>query len=224
MDPFTEVQQDAEQQQKNIQSFLSKHSVISKDTEADFTNNMQELQETIKDLEDSIRQIEKNPDFFKISPVEISKRHQIVSKLNEEYHSLQSQWDSKANNTPSNPFKRYGEEDSDDKFDIDEESNVGFNEYQQQEILREQDQHLDGVYVSMQTINEQARAMGNELEEQAFIIDDLDQDIDRVGGKIQRGMKRVEYVIRKNQERASDCCIGLLIVALIVLLVMVIVA
>ncbi|KAH3685480.1 hypothetical protein WICPIJ_003548 [Wickerhamomyces pijperi] len=76
----------------------------------------------------------------------------------------------------------------------------------------------------MQTINQQAFAMGQELEEQAYIIDELDGDLERVGGKVGGALKKIEYVLRKNEERGKDCCIGVLIVALIVLLVMIIIA
>ena len=66
----------------------------------------------------------------------------------------------------------------------------------------------------------QADEMGRELEEQGVLIDEVDVVTDRVGGKLQQGLKRVEWIYRKNQDTASSCCIGILIVALIILLIL----
>ena len=224
MDPFVEVLEDAQHQITNLEDFLKKITEVNDETRSDFNNNISELSETIEDLKESIESSKSDPEFFKISKSEISKREGIVQKLEESYQDLQNQWNSKSGTGKatdgSDPFVRYNDEEAgpsnDEGFD-------SFNQMQQEQMMREQDQHLDGVYTTMQNINLQARTMGNELEEQAYIIDEVDGELDRIGGKVSRGMRQVEHVIRRNQERASDCCIGLLIVALIVLLVLVIV-
>jgi t-SNARE syntaxin family protein len=209
MDPFIEVLQDAQQQCKTIAQLI-RTTVVSEESTRDFENNMQELHETITDLKESIESSKSDPEFFKITQETIGERETIVNGLNKQYQEIEAQWEQKKTSTTTTPFTQ-------------DEETAQFNQVQQQEIIREQDEHLDGVYVSMQTINQQARAMGNELEEQAFIMEELEGDLDRITGRIGRGLKRVEHVIRMNQDTASNCCIGLLIVALIVLLVMVIV-
>lgn len=224
MDPFVEVLEDAQHQITNLEDFLKKITEVNDETRSDFNNNISELSETIEDLKESIESSKSDPEFFKISKSEISKREGIVQKLEESYRDLQNQWNAKSGagkaSDGSDPFVRYNDEEAgpsnDEGFD-------SFNQMQQEQMMREQDIHLDGVYTTMQNINLQARTMGNELEEQAYIIDEVDGELDRIGGKVSRGMRQVEHVIRRNQERASDCCIGLLIVALIVLLVLVIV-
>lgn len=221
MDPFYDVYEDAQHQHKNLQEFIDKITQTTDDNKTDFQNNVQELQETIEDLKESVETVKNDTEFFQVTPQELSKRERIVHELEESYNRLLSHWNDKLGSMESNnPFVRYDEPES-RANPLEDEAHQNF---QQQEILREQDQHLDGVYSSMQTINQQARTMGNELEEQAYILDDLEQDLDRVGSKVTRGLKRVEHVIRTNQEKASDCCIALLIVALVVLLVMVIIA
>ncbi|CDR41120.1 CYFA0S06e02080g1_1 [Cyberlindnera fabianii] len=224
MDPFIEVLEDAKQQEKDLSQFVQRTRIITDDANANFLNNLQDLTETIEDLNESIESSRSNPEFFKISTQTLKEREGIVAGLKKASEELRSQWTQKKSSSGggvaetqasdgSNPFARY-----DDDPDA---ANAQFNAYQQQEMIREQDQHLDGVYASMQTINQQARAMGTELEEQGYLMEELEGDLDRVGGKVGRGLKRVEHVIRANQERASDCCIGLLIVALIILLFMV---
>lgn len=232
MDPFVEVLEDAQHQITNLEEFLRKITEVNDEGRSDFNNNISELSETIEDLKESIQSSKDDPEFFKISKAEISKRETIVQGLEASYRNLQNQWSAKTGGSNatdgSNPFVRYdgGEEAGAGASGAAQEGDDGYNKYnqmQQEEMIREQDQHLDGVYATMQNINLQARTMGNELEEQAYIIDEVDGELDRVGSKVSRGMRQVEHVIRKNQERASDCCIGILIVALIVLLVLVIV-
>lgn len=230
MDPFVEVLEDAQHQITNLEEFLKKITEVNDENRSDFNNNISELSETIEDLKESIQSSKDDPEFFKISNAEINKRETIVQGLETSYRNLQNQWSAKRGGSTatdgSNPFARYdGEEGEVGGAGAGDEDN-GYNKYnqmQQEEMMREQDQHLDGVYATMQNINLQARTMGNELEEQAYIIDEVDGELDRVGSKVSRGMRQVEHVIRRNQERASDCCIGILIVALIVLLVMVII-
>jgi t-SNARE syntaxin family protein len=49
------------------------------------------------------------------------------------------------------------------------------------------------------------------------VVDDL---ADRVGNRLQTGMAKLQYVMRKNEDRLSSCCIGVLIFVLILLLVL----
>ncbi|CCH43977.1 Syntaxin-6 [Wickerhamomyces ciferrii] len=226
MDPFVEVLEDAQHQITNLEEFLKKITIVNENNRSDFNNNISELEETISDLKESIQSSKEDPEFFQISNTEINKRESIVKKLEDSIQQLQLQWSSKNGNS-NNPFIRYDETDENGKSGeangvVDEDYNK-FSQLQQEEMMREQDDQLDGVYTTMQNINLQARTMGEELEDQAYIIDEVDSELDRVGGKLGRGMRQVEHVIRKNQERAGDCCIGVLIVALIVLLVLVIV-
>lgn len=48
--------------------------------------------------------------------------------------------------------------------------------------------------------------------------------MDGVVNKLARGRRQLEWVYEKNKEKYDDCCIGLLIVVLIVLLVLAFIA
>lgn len=98
-----------------------------------------------------------------------------------------------------------------------------FEAQQQQEMLHEQDEQLDGVFRTVGVLRNQAEDMGRELEEQGAILDEVDTLADRVGGKLNVGVKRVGEVIRKNEDTVSSCCIGVLIMVLVLLLILVIV-
>lgn len=98
-----------------------------------------------------------------------------------------------------------------------------FEQEQQQVMMREQDEHLDGVSQTVGNLRRQADDMGRELEEQVEMLEVVDELADRVGGRLQTGMEKLRYVMRRNEDRLSSCCIGVLIVVLIVLLILLLV-
>ncbi|KLJ08583.1 syntaxin-t-SNAREs [Blastomyces silverae] len=89
--------------------------------------------------------------------------------------------------------------------------------------MAEQDQQLDGVFQTVGTLRQQADDMGRELEEQVEMLKEVDTLAERVGGKLQSGVRRVGKIIRRNEDTASSCCIAVLIMVLILLLILVIV-
>lgn len=95
-----------------------------------------------------------------------------------------------------------------------------FEQQQQVEMMREQDQHLDGVFRTVGNLRAQAADMGRELEEQREILEVVDEAAERVGGKLQNGVTRLQHIMRRNEDRWSSCCIGVLIFVLILLLVL----
>jgi t-SNARE syntaxin family protein len=98
-----------------------------------------------------------------------------------------------------------------------------FEHQQQLRMLGEQDEALDSVFHTVGNLRAQADTMGRELEEQVGMLEEVEQLTDRVGGKLQTGIKKVGTVLRRNEDGLSSCCIGVLIVVLIILLILVLV-
>lgn len=99
-----------------------------------------------------------------------------------------------------------------------------FNNPLQEQMIREQDTHLDSIHHTMTNLHLQAQTMGNELEDQGELLNEMDTNMDSLSNKLSRGRRQLEWVYEKNKERYNDCCIGLLIVVLIVLLVLAFIA
>lgn len=228
IDPFNDVEEDAWQQILLLETLILKTDVITENLKLDFNNGYQELQEIISDLTEALVVSETNPDQFKLTQAEIKDRHLVLDKLQKKMADLQSTWQTKTTSsrrprevtTMSNRISQDGANPFGDQNRIDSE----FQQFQQQQIIQEQDLQLDSIHETMRNLNEQAMIMGSELEDQGAMLDELDQDLDRVDGRLQRGLKRVNWIIEKNKERGSDWCIGILVVALVVLLVLILVA
>ena len=89
-----------------------------------------------------------------------------------------------------------------DSFEEDD-AYAAYEQEQQLEMMHQQDEALDGVFQTVGNLRQQANDMGRELEEQVEMLDDVDTVADRVGGKLQTGMKKVGWVIKQNEGRAA---------------------
>lgn len=224
MDPFNEAEQDCWSQIYSLEQDIKLTTVITEDAKLDFDNNYQELAETLEDLRQAVNISESSPAQFNLSLADIVGRKQILAQLQQRILNLQAEWNERVQNphrprevtTMSNRISQDGNEVN----RVDRE----FNHFQQQEVLQNQDLHLDSIHQTMRNLNQQAALMGSELEDQGYMLDELDLEMDLVGMKLLRGLKRVNYVIEKNRESASNWCIGILVVVLCILLVVLIIA
>lgn len=228
MDPFNEVEADCWTQINALEHFIRLTRQLNDNSKLDYRNNYQELVETLDDLKQAVIISESNPSNFNLTLSDIVSRKQILSQLQQKIAKLDNDWTERVNN-PHKPREvtsmsnRISEEDGQNPFSDSQRIDQEFNLFQQQELMLSQDLQLDLIHQTMQNLNQQATLMGGELEEQGFMLEDLDHEMDTVGNKLLRGLKRVNFVIEKNRETASNWCIGILVVALCILLVLLIV-
>ncbi|GEQ67508.1 hypothetical protein JCM33374_g1173 [Metschnikowia sp. JCM 33374] len=228
MDPFNEVEEDCWAQIQALQGLVASTKHISEERKLDFQNDYQELAETLEDLRQAVHISESNPSQFSLTSADIANRKQILDQLQNKIQDIHDAWTDRVSNphrprevtTMSNRISQ--DTDSSNPFADDQRLDREFNSFQQQEMIQSQDLQLDSIHQTMQNLNQQAALMGNELEDQGYMLDDLDNEMDTVGNKLQRGLRRVNYVIEKNRETASNWCIGILVVVLCVLLVVLI--
>ena len=99
-----------------------------------------------------------------------------------------------ANGSSLPPPDTFGLESPTDRDDYG-----AFEQQRQVEIMHEQDEALDEVYGTVESLRNQANDMGRELEEQGEMLEEVDNLADRVGGKLQGGLHRVGDVIKRNE-------------------------
>jgi len=89
---------------------------------------------------------------------------------------------------------------------------------EQAQLLQQQDSELEQLGRGVQRVKALAGVMKSELDEQALILDDLDQDIGRADGAMHSMNKRLKGLVEQTQssERAQwsiiVCLLGLLAV------------
>lgn len=156
---------------------------------------LEELSTDLHDLIDSVQAVEHDPYRFGLDIDEVSRRRRLVNEVGGEIQSMRKELQETVHSGSTLP----------NPADFDNVHNEGVDDYgefeqqRQMEMMHEQDEQLDGVFKTVGNLRQQADDMGRELEEQAVVLDEVDTLADRVGGKLQNGVKKVGHIIRKNE-------------------------
>jgi member of the syntaxin family of t-SNAREs len=189
----------------------------------DLESALSSLAEDLADLVETVQEVEKNPEQYGLTRSEVTRRKRLVQEIGGEIEDMREELAKRidASNRRSNGSSDLPDPNAFAIPDGDAEDNYAeFEHRQQQQMMREQDQHLDGVFQTVGNLRRQADDMGRELEEQREMLEVVDNLADRVGGRLQTGVQKLQYVIRKNEDRWSSCCIAVLIMVLIIMLVL----
>lgn len=222
-DPFDQARRDVQAQLQNIRTLFSSYLRIRSTAPSsievhhamdDLHNAIGELGFDLEDLGESIQAVEQDPASFGIDRIEVSERRRFLGEIQGEIEDIKEEMDRRVVDVSSMQQQQPSHDDP---------AYAAFEQQQQQSLMAEQDGQLESVSKTVGTLRDQAHTMGQELEDQAGILTDFDENVDRTQDKLRRGMKRVQWVIKKNEDTASSCCIGILILALVILLILVIV-
>ncbi|KAJ0164947.1 t-SNARE affecting a late Golgi compartment protein 1 [Colletotrichum tanaceti] len=242
-DPFLQVQQDVLAQLDSTRSLFTSYLRIRSlstsptspelaSARSDLASALESLAEDLADLVESVKAVESDPSAFGLSPSEITRRKRLVQDVGGEVEDMREELAKKLGDVSSSFKGKSGANsdlpdpssfaiaDGDDRDRGGEDYAAEFEQQQQLEMMREQDTHLDGVFQTVGNLRRQADDMGRELEEQREMLEVVDSVADRVGGRLQTGVQKLQYVMRRNEDRLSSCCIAVLIFVLIVLLVL----
>ncbi|KAK6833696.1 hypothetical protein PG990_001466 [Apiospora arundinis] len=245
-DPFLQVQQDVlAQLQQTRPLFASYLRIRSLTTTAstspelasarsDLESSLSSLAEDLTDLIESVKAVESNPAQYGLTTAELRRRQRLVQEVGGEVEDMREELSKATGGASSSSSKnvrdatRAANSDLPDPNafameDGDEDGpdyNAEFEQQQQQMMMRDQDEQLDDVFVTVGNLRRQADDMGRELEEQREMLEVVDNLADRVGGRLQTGVAKLATIARKNEDRWSSCCIAALIMVLIILLVL----
>lgn len=247
-DPFLQVQSDVLAQLSTTRplftSYLRIRSLSSPtrpspeliSARADLTDALSTLTEDLFDLRAAIAALSADPYKYGLEIEEVARRKRVVDEVGGEVEDMQEELGKGSSNfsghngnththTSAGASANGGMEHPDrfEESDAEPDYNAEFEHQQQLHMMAEQDTQLDSVFRTVGNIRAQADDMGRELEEQGHMLDEVDTLADRVGGRLQGGLKTMGTVIRKNEDGLSSCCIGVLILVLIILLVLVLV-
>lgn len=199
---YSEVQSLLQQTRTSFTNFLRLRSLSGTPNSSELasarkelTDNLATLSDDLSDLTAAVKAVEKDPYQYGLDVSDVAARRRFVEEAAGEAEDMKEEMAE-----PVHP--QYGgfvgdDDDDDDHYAADPLS--AYEQEQQVRIMREQDLQLDGVYRTVGNLREQAHVMGRELGEQAEMIDNLDTDVDRVQGKLGKGLKDLNKFIRKNE-------------------------
>ncbi|KAH3958172.1 hypothetical protein HBH98_214090 [Parastagonospora nodorum] len=231
-DPFLQVQADVLSALNNarplFKSYLRIRSSASsanspelREARGELEQTLQDLSQDLEDLIESVKAVEHDPYRFGLEIDEVERRRRLVKDVGGEIENMRDELQHTIEDA-KNKGKTAANGDAlpdPDSFEEDD-AYAAYEQEQQLEMMHQQDEALDGVFQTVGNLRQQANDMGRELEEQVEMLDDVDTVADRVGGKLQTGMKKVGWVIKQNEDSWSSCCITVLIFVLILLLVL----
>lgn len=166
---------------------------------------IQDLSSDLQDLVDSVKAVESDPFRYGIDIDEVARRRKLVEDIGNEVEDMRQELKQVATgqkgkgiNGSALPPPSAFDPDAPDGDEYE-----AFEQQRQVEIMHEQDEALDGVFKTVGNLRQQADDMGRELEEQHEMLEDVDTVADRVGGKLQVGIKKVGWVIKNNEGGSS---------------------
>lgn len=209
-DPFLQVQSDVLDLLNSTRPLLSSYHRIRStssstnpellDTRSELLTALDDLEADLEDLRASVRAVEGDPYKYGLEVEEVERRRRLVRDVGREVEGMRravGEGDGKPQSGAGLPDPDAF--DSDEEMGGDGDAYVAMEQQRQQEMLEEQDEALDGVFRTVGNLRQQADDMGRELEEQGELLDGVDEIADRVGGKLQTGIKKIGWVIKKNE-------------------------
>lgn len=200
------------------------------------------LEGDLDELRQSIDIVARDPRFG-VGEMEVEGRRAFVRRIRDEIQNMRRTV-SPLDSQPSRPssssrFQSFHNSSNEDyppaapyRDDIAEDDEPGDGEdsdlnaryaHQQQSLLMEsQDRLLDGISSTVNTLKNQAGVFGREILEQVGLVDDLEGQVDRSQGKLERANQRMKDFVRKNKNSGSSWTIILLTIVLSILLLAII--
>ncbi|XP_070531647.1 syntaxin-6-like [Ptychodera flava] len=242
-DPFFVVKDEVQKAVSNARSLyqrwcelLEDPSAVSKEeydwTTNELRNSLRSIEWDLEDLDETIGIVETNPKKFKIDLPELEERKNFVLRTKELVKEMKDHMASPSTKSREERKSRQslmpnGPKRGQDKYtrlenDI-EQSNQRYlddTRQQQQLIMSHQDEQLEKVGDSVTVLKSMGQTIGNELDEQAVMLDDFSTEMERTDSKLDGVMKKMAKVTRMSNDRRQWMAIGVLIIIMIVVIVL----
>lgn len=181
----------------------------------------------INEIDKSIDAAEKNPQRFKIGQAELSDRRRWVLSTKRKIegianNTLPLQQHTTTTTTNMNVAKDISPRNATTKLAAaireENDSFIASEAETQQVLMNRQDRELDELSHHVVRIGELGRDMGQELDIQGQMLDDLSLEMDGTNTRLALAQKKIQHVLDKAGSRGQLFIIALLIIVLVVLI------
>ena len=215
-DPFEIVKEDVE---KSIAQLRQLHQHL-KNTPSHQTQQpghrwkLEELEQQcrtiewdLQDLQETVAIAEKNPQKFKLTQQQMEGRRLFLHQTENELASIREfikQQQGVGGNQADNNQKRpnhagtpaaSGATSGGKRYETEESPTHPLG-MQQELIMRDQDQQLDQVYHTVVNMKNIAKEMGQELESQEVLIDNMSQKVDGTNDRLRAAQNRIKQILQ----------------------------
>ncbi|KAK3533769.1 hypothetical protein QTP70_027341 [Hemibagrus guttatus] len=250
-DPFFVVKGEVQKAVNTAQGLYQRWTELLQDPgsatkeEIDWTtnelrNSLRSIEWDLEDLDETIN-ILTNLLHFNLDSMELNKRKAFITSTRQTVKDMKDQMASPMAMTLSDKKSRQtlmGEGGSrvpiwqpgGDKYTrIDRELQSANSQFideqqtQQQLIVDQQDDHLELVSGTIGVLKNMSERIGQELDEQAVMLDDFSHDMDNTQSRLDNVMKKLAKVSHMTSDRRQWCAIGILLAILFVVIILLIV-
>ncbi|XP_027232363.1 syntaxin-6 isoform X1 [Penaeus vannamei] len=224
-------------------------AVVTSKEELDWTNTelrnaLRSIEWDLEDLEETIGIVEKNPRKFKIDGGELTARRTFIEHTKDEVKSMKDRLNltkkdrdvtarqvSESSSVPiddNSPLKMpqvvtHGSTRYSRLVNEADSPNSEFIERtlaQQQMIMHQQDDQLDQIASSMGTLKNMSRQIGQEVDEQAVMLDDFGHEMENTQSKMENTLSKMAKVMHLSNDRRQWAAIGALSGVLVVVVIL----
>lgn len=168
-------------------------------------NELSTLEWDVQDLREAVSIAAEDPTRFSLSNEEVRQRSELVDELEKRVRAIETLTSSgSANGTADGGAKAHA------KFKHDEAE-------LQMQIVRQQDEQLDELALTVERIGEMGKGINEELEEQGEMLDELGNDFDNTQFRMREVHRRLA-VFAAETGRGQLCTIAALAALFLVLL------
>jgi len=212
---FEELESEQEQMRNEINDAQSGRSSMGTRQKRQLAKKVNECEDSLLQLERSLASMERNPLKFQIGDGEVQRRKGMLAMARNTHDQLSLEVSAPTRNAGRlGAGRKSGAALLAEESDASRErSNVQIHQ-QQQAQMATQDEKLDGILDGVTRLKVMSGDINQELDLHANLLDELDTEVDRVDGRLQRNTKRVELVT----EKSGGCC-GLLIMAVLFVII-----
>ncbi|XP_066504309.1 syntaxin-6 [Hoplias malabaricus] len=213
-------------------------------TTNELRNSLRSIEWDLEDLDETISIVEANPRKFNLDAVELSKRKAFITSTRQTVKEMKDHMASPMAVSISDKKSRQtllgdgggshgpiwqpgGGGDRYTRLDRDlQQANSQFIEEQQtqqQLIVEQQDEQLELVSGTIGVLKNMSQRIGQELDEQAVMLDDFSHEMDNTQSRLDNVMKKLAKVSHMTSDRRQWCAIGILLAILMVVIILLIV-
>lgn len=251
-DPFFVVKGEVQKAVNNAQGLHQRWMELLQDPggatkeEVDWTtnelrNSLRSIEWDLEDLDETISIVEANPKKFNLDAMELAKRKAFITSTRQTVKELKDHMTSPTAISGSERKNRQtlmgntGSrgpiwQPSGDKYTrLDNELQSANSQFieeqqtQQQLIAERQDEHLELVSGTIGVLKNMSQRIGQELDEQAVMLDDFSHEMDNTQSRLDNVMKKLAKVSHMTSDRRQWCAIGILLAILFVVIILFIV-
>lgn len=212
-------------------------------------NSLRSIEWDLEDLDDTVQIVEKNPAKFRIDANDLAARKAFIKQTKDEVEAMKQRSSAPSKNTSrfngtseipsseaamgshsnmvpkvmrSSRYSRLSTSGSPSHSKVSSTHDLLQQQIRQQEhLVQHQDDQLNQMSQSVGTLRNMSSVIGNELDEQAVMLDEFGAEIEQAETKLDATMRKMAKVLNLANDRRQWMAIGVLSSALVVLFVII---